>query len=225
MKKHFLNIFFSLFTSVLFAQIHEVGFFIGGSNYIGDIGRTNYIYPNETAGGFVYKYNYNPQLAFRFNYNNLPISAQDSEADDPIRVARDLKFKNAINEVAIGIEYNFFEYNIADIDKTYTPYILLQIAGIQYKTVASETVIGQYSYKNKITISAPFGVGLKAKLADNFAIAIETRFVYLFSDDLDYTTNTINSLNFGSTSNDWYAFTGISLVYAFGRPSCYSKGF
>lgn len=225
MKKHFLNIFFLLFTSVLFAQIHEVGFFIGNSNYVGDIGSTNYIYPNETASGFVYKYNYNPQLAFRFNYNYLPVSAKDSEAEDKIRIARDINFKNTIHEVAVGIEYNFFDYNISHPDKTYTPYILLEIAGIRYKNAVEETVIGQYSYKNKTTISAPFGIGFKTKLADNFAFAIETRFVYLFSDDLDYTTKDINSLNFGSTSNDWYNFIGVSLVYSFGRPPCYSEGF
>jgi hypothetical protein len=34
------------------AQIHEVGVFLGGSNYIGDIGRTDYI-PNKLHLGTI----------------------------------------------------------------------------------------------------------------------------------------------------------------------------
>jgi hypothetical protein len=39
------------------AQIHEVGVFVGGSNYIGDVGLTNYISPNKPAFGLLYKWN------------------------------------------------------------------------------------------------------------------------------------------------------------------------
>ena len=33
-----------------------------------------------------------------------------------------------------------------------------------------------------------------------------------------------DALNYGGTNRDWYMFTGISLIYTFGRPSCYTKG-
>ncbi len=36
------------------AQIHEVGVFIGGSNFIGDVGPTTYVSPNEPAFGLLY---------------------------------------------------------------------------------------------------------------------------------------------------------------------------
>ena len=35
------------FSAISLGQINEIGFFIGGSNYIGDIGRTHYLYPNN----------------------------------------------------------------------------------------------------------------------------------------------------------------------------------
>jgi Domain of unknown function (DUF6089) len=35
------------------AQIHEIGVFAGGNNYIGDVGPTNYIKPNEFAFGLL----------------------------------------------------------------------------------------------------------------------------------------------------------------------------
>ena len=43
-------------------------------------------------------------------------------------------------------------------------------------------------------------------------------------DDLDFTTTSIESLDFGGNNSDWYMFTGVSLIYTFGRPPCYTKG-
>ena len=31
------------------SQIYEIGVFVGGSNFIGDVGATNYISPNQTG--------------------------------------------------------------------------------------------------------------------------------------------------------------------------------
>ena len=38
-------------------QFHELGLFIGGSNYIGDIGTNRYLDPNSPAVGVIYKWN------------------------------------------------------------------------------------------------------------------------------------------------------------------------
>ena len=37
------------------SQIYEIGVFAGGSNFIGDVGATNYISPNQAAFGGVFK--------------------------------------------------------------------------------------------------------------------------------------------------------------------------
>ena len=58
MVKKFLFIAMLLTTVANSAQIHEAGIFVGGSNYIGDIGPTNYILPSNFAGGIIYKYNF-----------------------------------------------------------------------------------------------------------------------------------------------------------------------
>ena len=39
------------------SQIYEVGIFAGGSNFIGDVGATNYISPNALAIGGLFKWN------------------------------------------------------------------------------------------------------------------------------------------------------------------------
>ncbi|NJN50386.1 MAG: hypothetical protein HC798_04740 [Polaribacter sp.] len=207
------------------AQLYEIGAFVGGSNYVGDIGRTNYIYPNKLAGAIFFKYNYNPKIAFRATYSYLPILGNDADADTNLKQARGLNFTNTINEFALGIEYNFYDYNIAESGKTWTPYILLELAAFNYSNVIGEPVPNTYFFDNKTSFSIPFGMGIKSKLIGNIAVALETKFRYTFVDDLDYTTNQIPSLNFGGTGNDWYMFTGISFIYTFGRPPCYTTGF
>ena len=47
------------------AQIYEVGIFAGGSNFIGDVGATNYISPNQPAFGALFKWNRSPRHSFR----------------------------------------------------------------------------------------------------------------------------------------------------------------
>ena len=47
-----------LFISGLgFSQIYEIGGFFGGSNFIGDVGSSQFVNPNELALGGVFKWN------------------------------------------------------------------------------------------------------------------------------------------------------------------------
>ena len=63
LMKRFFIIIFLISLSKLNAQINEIGVFLGGSNFIGDIGKTNYVDPNEFAFGFLYKWNKSPLLS------------------------------------------------------------------------------------------------------------------------------------------------------------------
>ena len=224
MKKYLFLFIFIRFILISHGQINEVGFSVGGSNYIGDIGKTNYVYPNELAGGLIYKWNWNPRIALRGTYSHIPIQGDDSDANTTFRVNRGMSFNNTIRELAVGLEYNFFEYDISSKKKSATPYILLELAALNYKSVQEITNSGEIVLGNKSSYAIPFGVGYKSKLFGAFAFAIETKFRYVFEDDLDYSTERFTPLDFGGNGNDWYAFTGVSLFYTFGRPACYTKG-
>ena len=225
MKNSILFIVFVSFSAVILGQVYETGVTLGGANYIGDIGRTNFVYPNKLAGSLFFKYNWNPRIALKGTYSYLPIQANDKNADTDYKQNRGLSFSNTIHELAVGIEYNFYEYDLSSDDKTWTPYIIIEIAGFNYQYAASEPSPGQYIYNNKTSYTIPFGVGYKSKLYGTLAFSFEAKFRYTFEDDLDYTTDSITSLDFGGTGNDWYVFTGFSLNYTFGRPSCYTNGF
>lgn len=224
MKNHLLIVFFTSISIALVGQVHEVGGFIGGTNYVGDIGRTNYIYPNTLAGAIIYKWNWNPRIALRATYSYLPIAGNDKNADTDFKVSRGIEFSNTIHELAVGMEYNFYEYDLSSDDKFSTPYILLELAAFNYKSPRVETAPNQYLYTNKTSYTVPFGVGYKSRLYGALAFAIEAKLSYTFEDDLDYSTGRIPSLNYVGNGNDWYMFTGVSLVYTFGRPACYKNG-
>jgi hypothetical protein len=221
---------FVLFTAIVFitmtskAQINEVGLFVGGSNYIGDIGPDYYINPNNFMGGVIYKWNMNPRIAFRGTFTYAQISSNDADATNKARFNREIRFTNSIKELAVGLEFNYFEYNLDDYKKTHTPYLLVEFATFNYN-VAKPVSPGsqQYNYESKTAYAIPFGIGYKTKLVYDFAIALEIRARYTFEDDIDYNNQEIELLKFGNPdSNDWYMLTGISIVYSFGRPPCYA---
>lgn len=202
--------------------MYEIGFFGGGSNFVGDIGATDYIKPNRPALGFVYKYNVNPRMAFRVNYTYFDILGDDNESDNEVRNRRGLSFENNLNEFAVGIEYNFFEYDISTSGEKATPYILLQLGAVDYKTPRALDLNGNRVFTRRTALTIPMGLGFKSVLFGKIAVAVEARVNYTLTDGIDFTTSSIPSLNFGGNGNDWYMFTGFSLVYTFGRPPCYA---
>jgi hypothetical protein len=222
MRKYIL--FILLVTTSLFlrGQSHEIGFFLGGTNFIGDIGRTNYIYPNKVAGGFVYKFNINPRIALRGTYTYMPMEGNDADSDNAFRQAQGRSFSNTIHEFAAGVEFNFYHYNISDYRTSYTPYIFTEIAAFNYKSPVGLEADNTIRLDSKYSMSLPVGIGIKGLLSGNIAIAFEVGVRYSFVDDIDYSTPDIPILDFGGNGGDWYAFTGLSIVYTFGRPQCFS---
>jgi hypothetical protein len=73
MKRIFLLSLFLILPLISTAQMHEVGFFLGGSNSIGDIGSRKFINTKSPAFGLVYKYNITTRYSFRgsFSYSKI----------------------------------------------------------------------------------------------------------------------------------------------------------
>lgn len=227
MKKLIFFILFICITITSKAQINEIGVFAGGSNYIGDIGSEYYINPNNFMGGIIYKYNFNPRMALRGTFTYAQLSADDANANNSARQQRGLRFTNSVKELSVGLEYNYFDYNIDTHNQTHTPYILVGIAAFNYNVVTDYIAPQEYKYDSKTTAAIPFGIGYKFKIARSLAMAIEVRATYTFTDEIDYNfydeVESIPELEFGNpNSNDWYVLSGISIVYAFGKPPCYA---
>ncbi len=224
MKKQFLFYILLIITSISSAQLYEVGLFLGGSNYVGDIGSEFYIEPNRIAVGGIAKFNFSPRITFRGTAIYSKIHDNDIHAQSNFRKNRGLSFSNTLVEGSLGIEFSFFKYSLSKTGFMQTPYIIAQIGAANYTVVSKDAKVKRVS-----SMVLPIGVGYKMKLAENISIALETSFRYTFKDVMDYNNHAIvgdPEYTFGNPkSDDWYVFTGITITYAFGRPGCYTRAF
>ena len=222
MNKLFIS-FLSLFAfTAIHAQIHEIGIFLGGSNYIGDVGSTTYINPNEPAFGILYKWNKSPRHAYRFAYTQSQISGDDLDSKEIGRNNRGYSFVNNIKELSAGLEFNFFEFNLHEERTKFTPYIY---SGLSYFFYDELYITSGVTQKNntKSTIAIPFTLGVKTNFARNFVLGLEVGARYTFTDNIDGSNPSNSSLpRFGNlNNNDWYVFSGATLTYTFGDKPCY----
>ena len=203
------------------AQIHEIGVFLGGSNYIGDVGPTTYIAPNEPAFGLLYKWNKSPRHSYRFSYTQSEITSNDLNSKETSRNQRNYRFENDLKEVSLGLEFNFFDFNLHESSTKITPYVA---SGLNYflakytltNAKADLTVAGRTERRKSIAI--PMIVGIKSKITPSFVLALETGARYTLTDNIDGSFNQ----DFGNiNNNDWYVFSGVTLTYTFGDKACY----
>jgi hypothetical protein len=224
MKKIFISFlcFFAFMTS--HAQIHEVGVFLGGSNFIGDVGSTNYIRPNEPAFGIIYKWNKSPRHAYRFSYTQSQVSSNDNDSDEPGRYNRAYSFVNNIKELSAGLEFNFFDFNLHNMKTQITPYVYSGLSYVQYDGLFFSG--GQQKSDAKHgTLAIPIILGVKSNITPNFVLGLEVGARNTFADDIDGsnpTNKNLQNLRFGNlNNNDWYVLSGFTLTYTFGNKPCY----
>lgn len=226
MKKIF-NLLLCLFPFItLHAQINELGVFIGGSNFVGDVGSTTYINPDRIALGVLYKWNKSPRHSYRFSYTQSTVAANDFDSDETGRSRRGYRFKNNVKEFSAGLEFNFFDFNLHDYHTKVTPYIYSGLSFFLYD--------GLYRYTtnpndirsiNSNSFAIPITLGIKSNITPHFVLGAEVGARYTFTDNIDGSnpnTSNPNILKFGNlNNNDWYVFSGITLTYTFGQKPCY----
>ncbi|KQB38084.1 inorganic polyphosphate/ATP-NAD kinase [Flavobacterium daejeonense] len=206
------------------AQIHEIGVFLGGGNYIGDVGKTTYIAPNELAFGVLYKWNRSPRHAWRISYMQSTISADDLDSEEPGRSLRGYNFENSIKELSLGLEFNFFDFNLHTLAQKFTPYVSSGVNFFTYENMYIE--LGETKKINrKSSIAIPMILGIKTNISRSLVLGAEVGARYTFSDNLDGSNpkeENLNAFRFGNlNNNDWYVFSGITLTYTFGEKPCY----
>jgi hypothetical protein len=232
-RKIILLIFF-FSTMHIFSQDNEIGIFAGGSNYIGDVGPTTYISPfsynasTNYVGGVIFRKNFNERISARAKLNYSKIGSSDNWPQTvDYRKERGKYFKNRIVEVGLGIDFNFFEFDIFESSLQMTPYISTGVSYFNYNALRYEIgVANATQYGKGSNISFPVTIGYKVKPLKSFIVALEISANYALTDNLDgshpikkYSTE---SDMFGSTlSKDWYVFSGISITYLFGKKKCY----
>ena len=206
-----------------YSLINEVGLFLGGSNFIGDVGATDYIAPNQPVIGVIYKWNRSPRHSWRASLLFTELEGIDTNSDDPRRIQRGYEFTNDIVELSLGMEFTFFDFDMHTGKKLTTPYLYggLTVAYHDYFLNGVQTAENTSSW----AFGIPMALGVKTTLLDRFVISVEVGARYTFSDELDGSIpddQFRQQYRFGNINNyDWYVFSGITLTYTFGQNPCW----
>ena len=207
------------------AQINELGLFAGGSNYIGEIGPTDYIAPNEPAIGIIYKWNRSPRHAWRASFTYAKIASDDADSEVSGRNQRGFSFQNTVKELSVGMEFSFFEFNLHEAGFKLTPYVYSGVSYFWYDDKYFINGVSKDRDENKSALAIPMVVGLKSHIARDWVIGFEVGARYTFTDNLDGSNPEGDSdayYSFGNRdSKDWYVFTGFTISYTFTDKPCY----
>jgi hypothetical protein len=225
--KTILTTICALFISGLgFTQIYEIGGFLGGSNFIGDVGSSKFINPSKLALGGVIKWNRSPRHSYRASLIHTTLFAEDRLSDDPKRIQRDYHFKAKVLEASMGLEFNFFDFDLHSGTFLATPYIYTGISMAYHPNFYFDNNKLIDEKKSSFALGIPMALGFKATITESIIVAVEIGARYTFSDEIDGSEPNAKELKeivrFGNfNNNDWYVFSGLTLTYTFGRKPCY----
>ena len=248
MKKFIISIFILLFCfGSLQSQDFEVGFFGGGSYYLGDINPGLHYWQTKPAYGMLTRYNMNTRMAVKLSFYRGDIAGDDAvtKAVD----GRELKFESVINDLSAIFEFNFLPYFTGSHKSYFTPYIFVGASGFTYnpkvgnvslRDLGTEGQKADSSEYSKVAFAIPFGFGFKYSITKKLGIAVEWGLRKTFTDYIDDVSTTYyldgqyidpsDQATFLSDptldhepgmqrgnpeTNDWYAFTGITITYKF----------
>lgn len=233
MRHILVSIIFCLGIHLGSAQTYEAGLVLGGTNFVGDVGSASfvntkdYFVNDKVSFGAILKWNRSPRHAFRFTAMKINTFGSDLRSDETRKLNRGFAFETDITELSLGLEFNFFEWDLHSAERPlFTPYLY---SGLSYFFtneffVENNQLVEGESISN---FAIPMVLGVKGTLNRRWILAAEFGARYTFSDNLDGSNpKEINSRTnyptFGNSNmKDWYIFSGITLTYTFGRKPCY----
>ena len=203
-------------------QKWEIGLLFGGSQYQGDLQKTDLKEINPALGGLV-RYHINDNFAIRGSFIAGKISGYDSNYED--RQKRAFGFKSPLRELAVLGEYDilgkrrYINISQGKFNRTISPYLFGGFAFTntnpetnfnQGVTTGDKTKINQdLSVKpKKGNLAIPLGVGVKIDISKSWTVGVEGGFRLIFTDYLDGVSKAANP-----DKKDSYAIGALVLSY------------
>ena len=200
MVKRFLFITLMLLSGALYGQYLEIGPYVGGSYYIGDLNPNKHFYMISPAYGGIIRCNFTTRWVGRINFMYGTVSGDDVKTKAVEN--RNLNFESSIFEISLQGEVNFLPYYTGSWSQYFSPYIF---GGIGIFTMNPTGIVngekltlrelgteGQLSgtYPDKepyglTQICFPFGIGFRVSFWRNFCAGFEWGLRKTFTDYLD----------------------------------------
>ncbi len=187
----------------------DIGFTIGGMNYIGDLNNQSMFGTVNLAFGGMYRLNFDERWSMR-----IDIDYGHVEGGNPDYIARrNLSFHSYIFEGALRAEFNFFPFSMRDDHYVWTPYIFAGLGFFAYnpKAYFTDPLSGEsdwyelqplgtegqgspvapdrtpYTLKQ---LAMPFGIGFKYHPSKSFTLSVEYGFRKTWTDYIDDVSTT-----------------------------------
>ena len=200
-------------------QKREVGLFLGGANYQGDLASSKvYSFKQTQVGGGLYaRYHLNRKFTLRGNVFYTKLKGDDLNFVDEAewRANRALNFSSPVIEVSFTPEWHFLG-NTTKRTKI-RPYIFAGIGAAftnptnnlaELDAGAIELEPGHYPASH---FSFPIGGGINVDLSDRISLGLEASSHFPLTDYLDGISESANK-----DKKDWFVFGGLTLGYKIG---------
>jgi len=207
----FLGMTPGLVYSQKFLKHSEIGFWLGGAHYMGDLNEDfRFFRVVRPAAGFLYQHNPHERWCWRSTLSAGRVYANDKFSPKSAYRSRNLHFRSDLIELSTQVVFNFLPYEIGKIQEGYifpfSPYMFFGL-GLFYANPQAEfqgnwVYLKKYdtegqgtsSYGRKeysiIQMSVPFGFGVKAGINQKWGIGFEWGFRRTFYDYLDDVSST-----------------------------------
>ncbi|MGZ3885672.1 MAG: type IX secretion system protein PorG [Bacteroidia bacterium] len=184
---------------------HEIGIFVGGAYYIGDLNPNRQFFLSQPAGGILYRFTPNYRYAFRAGINFGNIMGDDSQSEDADQRQRNLNFKSRVYEFYTVAEFNFLEYRISNDKHRFSTYLFLglgvfnfnplgNLGGGDWVALQPLRTEGEAKKYRLWQLSIPFGIGWKLNVSKRLGIGFEWGPRKTFTDYLDDVSGTYPDL-------------------------------
>lgn len=206
--------FLCLSQQVVYAQDSEVGLWIGGATYFGDLNPEYNVLQTRPAFGAIYRYNANPYVVLKGGLSAGRIQHADSISAYPFQQSRNLSFRSNIVEAHGGVELNFQRFILGSEKNYFTPYLSAGV-GLFYSNPKAQfqgewfnlrelgtegqltDLIPAKQYK-PLQFSFPIGLGFKYWLRDTWNFYTEISYRFTTTDYVDdVSTNYVDSFLLG----------------------------
>jgi len=212
MYRLILILFFSVLSYQVSAQTWEVGGFLGGSGYMGDINLVNPYKLTNPAFGLLFKRNFDSNWSAKISFMQGKVQANDASSSNSYQRDRNLNFRSPISELSIQVEFNLFRYAAgADFGyrtRKFSPYLFTGLAAFAFNPLTDDNngrevelrplMTENVAYKRN-AISIPYGAGVKYNIGGNFTLIGEIGYRTTFTDYLDDISGTYIDFNPGGS--------------------------
>jgi hypothetical protein len=185
-----------------FYSLSEIGPTIGNMYYLGDLNPSKQFYKQNIGIGLMYRYNVNARLTYRFNMLAGSVEAYDADSKNEILRNRNLSFQSNIQELAGGLEFHYYKYQLGNKKYRFTTYMIIQAGLFHFNPTAiydgdtiklqplgtegQGTNFGKKRKYSRYQPCIPIGLGAKFCIGKftnvNFDIAIRKTFTDYIDD-------------------------------------------